>query len=418
VLGGSATRLFPTAPCLVPSPAALPVTTDPLRNLLAESGYSVCFRSDLWTECFASHERERWRGRGLDEDDALADVLRQMFPSSFAQRLLAEHPVSSPPARPPLGEAPSSAPPVSSPPAHPPLGEAPSSAPEAPVASPLAHPPLREEASDVDAAPPTVASPASLAPTSSPVSRSPLITAAARTDRGLVRERNEDACLAFGERGLVAVADGVGPHPGADVASTLAIETLRRAFEGEAPLSPLRRKGLPLLLAAIDEANVAIVETGRRDRAQRGKGTTLAAALVVGRQVALAHVGDSRIYRLRRGVLELLTTDHSKSNDRLRSTSKAAKAPATSTPNIRSEVTRAVGARRTVEVDTSVVTSQPGDVLLLCTAGLHGVVAHQKLAELLVTHADPAVAVDHLVALANAQGGPDNVTAAVVRWER
>ena len=119
-------------------------------------------------------------------------------------------------------------------------------------------------------------------------------------------------------------------------------------------------------------------------------------------------------------MLELLTTDHSRSNDRLRSTSRtAAQAPITPTPTrVRSEVTRAVGARRSVEIDTSVVTSQPGDVLLLCTAGLHGVVAHQHLAEQLALHADPAVAAEHLVALANAGGGLVNVTAAVVRWER
>ncbi len=424
---------------LVQPPASLPVATEPLRNLLADSGYAVHFRHDLWTECFASHEKERWRGRGRDEDDALADVLRQMFPSSFARQLLAQHPLVARPARPALEapaeviaaipevvavEAASDAP---APAAEPLATEAPAAEPplttetpeaEALVVEPVALAdvpaiPLDVPASDARDLP----TPSIAAPVSAPAARVTLIAAAARTDRGLVRERNEDACLAFAERGLVAVADGIGPHPGALIASTLVIETLRKAFEGDASLSPIRRKGLPLLLAAVDEANAAILDAGKRDRTVRGKGTTLAAVLVVGRQVALAHAGDSRIYRLRRDSLEVLTTDHALRNDRVRGASKAsAQSAAASATRPRGEVTRAVGARRSVEVDTSVVTSQPGDVLLLCTAGLHSVVSPQEVADALAHNADPGIAADRLVALANAKGGPDNVTAAVIRW--
>jgi len=432
------------------------VAIEPLRNLLTESGYAVHFRHDIWTECFASHEKERWRGRGVDEEDALADVLRQMFPSSFAWQLLEQQPLmvelapsaeqhdpALPAPAPPLEAAPlpfdfPDACPADASPADPaeralaaaPEATAPeATAPEAISEAPLAVTPrvqLGAEPTAVVEAPSLLveagdsAAPLTLAPASMPSGRAALIAAAARTDRGIAGEPNDDAFLVFAERGLIAIADGLGAHPGANVASTLVIETLRQAFANESSLSPIRRKGLPLLLAAVEKANAAILESSKRDRTVRGKGTTLAAVLIVGRQVALAHAGDSRIYRLRRGVLELLTTDHSRSNDRLRSTSRtAAQAPITPTPTrVRSEVTRAVGARRSVEIDTSVVTSQPGDVLLLCTAGLHGVVAHQHLAEQLALHADPAVAAEHLVALANAGGGLVNVTAAVVRWER
>ena len=123
-----------------------------------------------------------------------------------------------------------------------------------------------------------------------------------------------------------------------------------------------------------------------------------------------AHVGDTRIYRLRRGVLGLLTGDHTVKNDRIRSGKPAGVA--------RSAVTRALGARRTVEVETSVATSQPGDVLLLCTGGLHRAVGNEVLAELLEQHPDPETAVEQLVARANEGGALDNVTAAVVRLER
>ncbi len=413
------------------------MATNPLRNLLASSGYSVHFRSDLWTECFASHEKERWRGRGLDEHEALEDVVRQMFPSALARQLLDRVTTEAPPSEPaaarmeapppPAEVIPPEAPPPEPAPLH--ESEAAPAPPEeaAPPADPLPEPAPNPPVDDRGSAPNPPVDDGGSAPNPPaservPVSvRSASIVIAARSNRGLVRERDEGACLAFPERGLIAIADGLGPHPGADLPATLAIETLRKAFANDAPLSPVRRKGLALLVAAIEAANAAIVDVGKHDRAQRGKGTTLAAALVVGRQVALAHVGDSRIYRLRRGVLELLTTDHTRTNDRLRATSKTAPPPASSLSHPgrpRTEVTRALGARRAVEPDTSVVTSQAGDVLLLCTAGLHRIVAHPELTAVLVRHADPADAVEQLVARANAAGGPDNVTAAVVRWER
>jgi protein phosphatase len=270
-------------------------------------------------------------------------------------------------------------------------------------------PPAEPEAmvASVEPAPPPETAPAAVeAPRVE--ARAPRFEAAGKTDRGVERPHNEDAFAVVPEHGLFIVADGLGAHNAGEIASALAVETVRRTVEGAAALPPSRRKGLPLLVEAIQRANAEIFAAAGRDPKLRGMGTTVAAAFSSGRQVVLAHVGDSRIYRLHRGILELLTTDHSLTNQRLRSGDRSGARG--------SLITRALGTHPSVEVDTSTVTRQAGDLLLLCTDGLHGVVMHEEISDLLCENPDPGAAVERLVERANAKGGPDNVTAVVVRW--
>ncbi len=459
-----------------------------MRNLLAESGYTLSFHRDQWTECVASKETERWRGHGLDEEEALDDLLLKMFPSSLARLLLAEKragaaPAAADPAPTPVPEESAPAPavevaPADAPPSPPtvasvepvvaPIEEEPpppapveaaspiSAAPETPPAQP---PPPEEAEVEAPAVPepalaeapavpepalaeapavpepalaeapavpepalaeaPAVPEPAE-APSlpepalpepepepqvvEDPVASDPTEPASAPRIRAAAKSVREEAWLTLPERGLFAVADGLGE--GGATASRLAIDGLRLGFADVATLSPVRRKALPALIAAFEQANAGVYEAARRDPSLKGMKAALAAALVVGKQVVLAHAGNSRIYRLRRGVLGLLTNDHSSVNARIRSGKPAGAA--------RSPVTRAVGARKTLEVETSVTTSQPGDVLLLCTAGLHGAVENGELAEAL-KQAHPEVVVAELVAQASAAGGLDNASAAVIR---
>jgi serine/threonine protein phosphatase PrpC len=422
------------------------VVTEILRELLTKTGYCVIFRGGLWTECFVSSGSENWQGRGSTENDALEDVMRQMMPSALARHLLEQHGSPSPEAihdgsLPP--EAPAQA--VTSPPipttlapladvapAAPPAPEPDAMVsealqdeatchdprPELPVTSPLTPPPPEppalsapeEPPVEVAAAPPPEAAPVTVeaAPAPRAEARAPRFEAAGKTDRGVERPHNEDAFAVLPEHGLFIVADGLGAHNAGEIASALAVETVRRTVEGAAALPASRRKGLPLLVEAVERANAEIFAAAGRDPKLRGMGTTIAAALSAGRQVALAHVGDSRIYRLHRGILELLTTDHSLTNQRLRSGDRSGARG--------SLITRALGTHPTVEVDTSSVTRQAGDLLLLCTDGLHGVVMHEEISDLLCECKDPDAAVERLVERANAKGGPDNVTAVVIRW--
>ena len=133
--------------------------------------------------------------------------------------------------------------------------------------------------------------------------KSMLIEAASRTDRGLVREGNEDAVATFPEYGLVVLADGMGGHCSGEVASQLAVETIGTLM--------LMSEGDVVLRSVVEAANTAIIQAIEDSPEYEGMGTTLAMAMFKSRRIHFAHVGDSRIYRFRSGRLEQLTRDHS-----------------------------------------------------------------------------------------------------------
>jgi protein phosphatase len=234
------------------------------------------------------------------------------------------------------------------------------------------------------------------------------------------RSHNEDRFGMFPEVGLMVVADGMGGAAAGEVAAKMAVELVCEVFVDADVTWPRgatahRSSGLPLLVAAIERANHCVHGAMLRTPDWTGMGTTIAAVLACGDRAVLAHVGDSRIYRLRGRRLDLLSEDHSLFNEFVRAGLADPERPEDFEQ--RNVITRAVGVEPTVEVDARLVEVAPGDTLLLCTDGLSGVLEHRELASILLAHTNLDEAVEHLIARANDHGGPDNITALLVRWE-
>ncbi|MGZ8600490.1 MAG: Stp1/IreP family PP2C-type Ser/Thr phosphatase [Actinomycetota bacterium] len=223
------------------------------------------------------------------------------------------------------------------------------------------------------------------------------VTAAAASDVGRVREGNEDAYLVL--EPLFVVADGMGGARGGEVASNLAIQTIRRLFEaGEGSLPD-----------QVQEANRVVFERSQRDREVAGMGTTLTAALLEDGALRLAHVGDSRAYLLRDGELHLVTEDHTLVR-RMVQAGEITAEEAETHPH-RNILTRALGVDGIIDVDEGILELREGDRVLLCTDGLTGMVRAEEIRAVLAGQPDPQEAVDLLVRAANRAGGVDNITA-------
>lgn len=249
------------------------------------------------------------------------------------------------------------------------------------------------------------------------MSRSLCFEAAGRTDIGQSREINQDALLIRPDLGLFVVADGMGGHAAGEVAASIAVTATEGFFEDPDITWPSDAPGWPadplaLLVAAVKHANSHIRAAATGDRSKRGMGTTVVAVLVRGRTVCLAHVGDSRISRFRDGKLEQLTEDHTICNEWIEQgmTVELAKALP-----IGATLSRALGTHPTVEVSARLETLTPGDVLLLCSDGVHGVVQTGELAGILTELGELTAGVARIIRRANDKGGPDNSTAILVR---
>src|SRR5919198_420645 len=214
-----------------------------------------------------------------------------------------------------------------------------------------------------------------------------------QTDTGRQRSANEDAY--FARAPVFAVADGMGGAQAGEVASRIATDAFDRELGATAPEIELKR--------IVKQANRRIHELAKRDASRAGMGTTLTAALIRDDEVALAHVGDSRAYRLRDGKLERLTKDHSLVEE-LRRKGQLTDEQAEEHPQ-RSIITRALGPEPEVDVDTMTFRARPGDVYLLCSDGLTTMVKEERIAEVLRTAPSLEVAVDELIAEANGAGG-------------
>jgi PPM family protein phosphatase len=223
---------------------------------------------------------------------------------------------------------------------------------------------------------------------------------AVKTDVGLRRTGNEDAAYA-GPR-LLAVADGLGGHAGGEVASATVIDALR-PLDTEVPAGDV----LTALEDAVRRASSALGDIVAADPALRGLGTTLTALLWSGSQLGLVHIGDSRAYLVRDGEVFQITHDHTMVQllvDEGRITTEEV-----ATHPQRSLLLRALG-DFTSEPDLQLREARPGDRYLLCSDGLHGVADADAIGRVLLTVADPDQAATDLVALAIANGGPDNIT--------
>jgi serine/threonine protein phosphatase PrpC len=250
----------------------------------------------------------------------------------------------------------------------------------------------------------------------------PLIEAVGVTHPGRIRQRNEDAFEIVATHGLAMIADGLGGHAAGDIAARMAVQEVSeyvRDLDLDPTLPDLNdpsaapRASMDHLLHAVEHANREIHFAGHRYPVCAGMGATVAALLLVRGFAICAHVGDSRIYRLRGSELSRLTEDHTRAAEYRRS--QGAHANPAVTKRHENTLTRCLGARPEVAVDISCSRRAPGDVYLLCSDGLWSVVPDETIFRVLLETSELDGAAERLVAEANAAGGPDNVTAIVVR---
>jgi protein phosphatase len=239
------------------------------------------------------------------------------------------------------------------------------------------------------------------------------------SDAGRVREQNEDcvghvlpssAAQIESQGWLFAIADGLGGHEKGEEASRLAIDTLLTGFR-KIPKGVMHVSLLPRL---VQQANEAVYDAGHA-KPRRGStmGTTLVACALRFDSAVISHVGDSRCYLFRNGSLASLTRDHTMASEQFRlGILSQAEAEEGSGRHV---LTRSLGSEMFVAADTITVNISPGDVLLLCTDGLHGYVPDTTIVRILSTNADTKAAAAALVAAANDAGGHDNVSLQLIR---
>lgn len=246
--------------------------------------------------------------------------------------------------------------------------------------------------------------------------------AAAASDRGRRRAGNEDCFLyrvaPAGQVGIFTVCDGMGGAAGGEIASRLAAETLVRSMNSsiDPPMDPGETSGRDLeerLLAAALEANRQVHWRSRQQSGLAGMGTTLVALAVRGSAGRLVHVGDSRCYRLRAGVLEQLTQDHSLVEEQVRA-GQITRRQAERSP-LSHVLTRAVGTAETVQVELSRLSVGAGDLYLLCSDGLTRELTEERLTAILCAAEALGPACAELIEAANLLGGRDNVTCLLAR---
>jgi protein phosphatase len=237
-----------------------------------------------------------------------------------------------------------------------------------------------------------------------------VLEAAAASDVGQQRKANEDCHAVAAEHGLYVVADGMGGHAAGQLASELCCRAIVRAIEvSHSSGGSLTER----LRTAVMHANHEIFTTARNRPELQGMGTTVVATLVSDERAALAHVGDSRAYRLREGRLRQLTDDHSLVGELLRRREISVDA-AREHPH-RHVLTRALGVRPKVEPDLAEVGMQVGDVVAMCSDGLTNHVHDDELAKILAAEKPLQEICDGLIDLANQRGGEDNITVVLLR---
>jgi serine/threonine protein phosphatase PrpC len=248
---------------------------------------------------------------------------------------------------------------------------------------------------------------------------------AGMTDTGLLREHNEDSLLILPEYSIVAVADGMGGHRSGDVASQLAISTLGDFFSVVVgrdgtwpfPADPKLTDEENYVVTGLRLANRRIFDRSLRTMADFGMGTTIVAAIFdrPAARVTIGHVGDSRCYRVRGAEILQMTRDHSLISDAKHmapwmTEEEVSQLP----PNV---ITRALGIREDVMVDILTEPTVEGDVYLLCSDGLSGLVSDELIHQIVTTAPSLEEACKTLIDRANFFGGTDNITAILARVE-
>ena len=243
-----------------------------------------------------------------------------------------------------------------------------------------------------------------------------------RTDPGMIRGHNEDAVFANPNQGLVILADGMGGYNAGEVASgmaTMLLSTeLEIAFSARAPYEIDKKSGLShgsrSILDKVELANSAIYKTAESQPQYAGMGTTLVMALFYDNQVTVAHIGDSRLYRLRGDEFGTITRDHSLLQEQIDSGMiSVEEARYSQNKNL---VTRALGVDPEVETEMHDYAVQPGDIYLLCSDGLNDMVEDEEIQMTLqMLSANLELAATQLIQMANDNGGRDNVSVILVK---
>jgi PPM family protein phosphatase len=254
------------------------------------------------------------------------------------------------------------------------------------------------------------------APSRPPVS----LTACGYTHPGRQRDQNEDAFTVALDERLFVLADGMGGHVGGEIAARLAVDEVEHFFRTKRaeprtpwpfPMDKAVSLGANLLRVGIKVANQKIRAAAANDPSLHKMGATLAALAIGQTQLVAANVGDVRVYRIRGGAPTRLTRDHSVLEE-LRAASDGTAHVATA---LRSVVTKALGTKEDVEPSVYAKNFAPGDLYLLCTDGLWGSVPDDRIAQIATSSPDLEQACQGLLDAANDAGGPDNVTAVLVR---
>jgi PPM family protein phosphatase len=250
------------------------------------------------------------------------------------------------------------------------------------------------------------------------------IVSSGLSDVGRVRTNNEDSFRIVEALNLFILSDGMGGEAHGEVASAMAVDVINKYCESEkedsgatvldevpANISSQTRR----LKNAIAQANFQIFQAAQKNPEQRGMGATITALWLKETLLSIAHVGDSRAYLLRSGNLQQLTNDHSLVAEQVR---RGLITPQQAEESeMQSVLLRALGAHPEVEIDTDEVEIIPRDVLLLCSDGLTRMVTEPEIAGALQAETVPSAAAERLISLANENGGVDNVTVIVVRFE-
>jgi serine/threonine protein phosphatase PrpC len=255
------------------------------------------------------------------------------------------------------------------------------------------------------------------------------ISHAARTDVGMKRDNNEDNLLVFPDQNLFAVFDGMGGHAAGEVASGIAVREMKEFFEltGKDPEATwpfkddrARSYDENRLVTAIKLCNARIIEASEQDATKKNMGTTCVSLLLAEREgqprALVAHTGDSRVYLFRENKLRRITVDHSLVEEYLR-LGKITEEEAKNFPQ-KNIILRALGQQRQVDVEINPHDPRPGDIFMLCSDGLSGMVDDRFLESILLKQSGNLEAcAKKLLDTANANGGVDNSTVILVRFE-
>ena len=221
---------------------------------------------------------------------------------------------------------------------------------------------------------------------------------------------------------LYVVADGMGGHASGEIASRMAIDTLREFFRATAadpeatwPYKMDKARGYEenRLITGIKLANLRIYDAAQKDARLHSMGTTVVGILVVEDGVLVGHVGDSRVYRIRDGKMQQLTSDHSLLNDYIKM--KRLSDDEIDNFPLKNVIVRALGMKSTVKVDTVLDRPEIGDIYVLCSDGLCGPVTDEEIQRIVTSQQDMQTAANRLIESANEAGGPDNITVVLAK---